>query len=111
MNADDLLKETADYLRAQSDPQYCLDEVPNCNLCGRDMASARFMIDGEVKGTPQTSLPNGASAGQWAYMCATCFNVHGVAIKWGRGQLYERNSGGEWLLVGGFPPPDVHDHL
>jgi hypothetical protein len=89
--------------RAEREQEYCLDDLQLCNLCAKSLTEERFVVDGEVKGTPQTMLPNGGSVGQWAYMCGACFFKRGVGIGWGRGQLYEQIFQGEWLQVAGFP--------
>ena len=88
--------------RAESEQSYCYDDLDRCNLCGADLARLGYVIDGEVKGTPQVAVPDGTTMGQWAYMCPTCFAKRGVGVKWGSGQLYERQNDGQWLLVGGF---------
>ncbi len=98
------LAAMVDRERAELEQVYCLDDLDLCNLCGKTLDKERFIIDGEVKETPQTILPNGGSAGQWAYMCTHCFSTRGVGIGWGRGQLYEQISDGEWLQVAGFQP-------
>ena len=50
-------------------------------------------------------VPDGTSMGQWANMCAGCFQARGVGVVWGSGQLYERTPNGTWLMMAGFPPP------
>ena len=100
------LSELVDLDRAQKNPQYCHDSPESCDLCGASLRDAEFLVDGEAKDTNQIATPNGGSMGQWAYMCATCFPSRGVAIAWGRGQLYQRQEGGSWLLVAGFPPEE-----
>ena len=92
-----------DQIRAQREQQYCLDVLDLCNLCGKSLKKERFVIDGEVKGTPQIKLPVGSGVGQWAYMCSSCFSNRGFGIRFGRGQLYEQIAPGRWLQVAGFP--------
>ena len=92
-----------DQIRAQREQQYCLDVLDLCNLCGKSLKKERFVIDGEVKGTPQIKLPDGSGVGQWAYMCSSCFSKNGFEIRFGRGQLYEQIAPGRWLQVAGFP--------
>ena len=87
-------------------PQYCYDSPETCDLCGKSFLGAEFLVDGETKGTEQIQVPGGDSMGQWAYMCANCFASHGVAVGWGRGQLYQRRDDGSWLMVAGFPPDE-----
>jgi len=95
--------------RAEHDQAFCYDDLDNCNLCARELAPIGYVIDGEVKGTPQMTVHDGSTVGQWAYMCPACFSELGVGVKWGRGQLYERQPDGQWLMVGGFPPEDRAD--
>lgn len=73
---------------------YWSGNIDRCDVCHRDMASAKFMIDGPVK-----------RDGPWGCMCALCFRQVDGEIGWGRGQLYERTGKG-WLLVGGAGPGD-----
>ena len=37
-----------------------------------------------------------------ANMCASCFELKGSGIGWGRGQLYAKQADGTWRLVAGF---------
>ncbi len=101
---DALLARVIDRVRAEREQVYCLDDLDRCNLCGKSFDTESFIVDGEVKATPQTMLPNGSSVGQWAYMCIDCFLNRGVGIGWGHGQLYEKTSDNEWLQIAGFPP-------
>ena len=98
-----------DRARATVEQAYCAEQLEQCNLCGAALDPIGYAIDGEVRGTPQISVPSGATMGEWAYMCPTCFAKRGVGVRWGTGQLYERQSDGEWLLVGGFQPIDADD--
>lgn len=107
MHPKDFLDEFIDLEKAQKDPQFNLDDPEACDLCGTPFNTQEYLIDGEVKNTPQISIENGVSVGQWAYMCSECFQAKGVAIRWGRGQLYKKSSENEWLLVGGFPPDEL----
>ena len=66
-----------------------------CQFCGCDLNTRSFFVDGRV----QASIA-------FASMCADCAIVHGAGIGWGKGQLYRRQTDGEWLLVAGFGPPD-----
>ena len=97
------LEAMIDRDRAELNQEYCLDLLDLCDLCGKRLKKERFVIDGEVKGTPEIMLPNGGNMGEWAYMCGICFSKRGVGVGWGRGQLYEQTSIGEWLQVAGFP--------
>jgi hypothetical protein len=42
----------------------------------------------------------------WANMCAKCFSARGAGIQWGAGQLYAKQSSGEWRMIAGFQPTD-----
>ena len=68
-----------------------LNPPEGCDLCGDTLEAQRFLIDGTLRDDPL----------MWGYMCPDCFEEHGSGIGWGRGQLYERQTGGEWLLVAG----------
>lgn len=100
------LSQLVDRDRAQQNPQYCHDSLESCDLCGASLLDAKFLVDGEARDTTQIATPDSGSMGQWAYMCATCFLSRDVAIAWGRGQLNQRQEGGSWLLVAGFPPEE-----
>lgn len=97
------LEAMIDRDRAEREQEYCLDDLDFCNLCGKNLTDVRFVIDGEVCETDHVTLPTGDSVGQWAYMCSSSFSKKGVGIRWGKGQLYEQISLGEWLRVAGGP--------
>lgn len=103
------LQHLIDRDRAREEQVYCSDALDRCNLCGASLARLGYVIDGEVKETPQISVPDGTTMGQWAYMCPTCFAKRGVGVQWGKGQLYERQSDGQWFQVGGFQPQSADD--
>ena len=90
--------------RAERDVQICADSPTQCDLCHGLLADHRFMIDGEIKGGPQISTVDGQTMGEWGYMCGDCFSARGVGIKWGTGQLFQRNGANDWVLVAGFQP-------
>lgn len=83
--------------RDRSRSVYWSDDVGECQVCGRDLSQARFMIDSAV-----------ARRGPWACMCAMCASEADSRIEWGYGQLYERDAQG-WRLVGGGNPEDDID--
>ncbi len=91
-----------DQVRAEREQNYLLEVLDLCNLCGKSLHKERFVIDGEVKGTPQIKISEVISVGQWAYMCSSCFSELGFGISFGRGQLYEQLAPGKWLQVAGF---------
>lgn len=65
--------------------------VEQCGFCKRPVAVLGLFVDGEVLG-----------GGGWANMCAKCFELKGVGVAWGKGQLYAQQSKGSWRLVQGF---------
>lgn len=67
----------------------------NCDICGIDLSTKKYFIDGKVK-----------TEFVWALMCANCFEKEGEAIRWGKGQLYTQLTNGKWLLTAGFPPEE-----
>jgi hypothetical protein len=103
--AEILLEELIDLERANQEKQFSAESPARCDLCSKPFIAERFFVDGEVKGTPQVGVPDGTSMGQWANMCAGCFQARGVGVVWGSGQLYERKPNGTWLMMAGFPPP------
>ncbi len=86
-----------DSSQAMRDPIY-MDGADRCHVCGRDMAAEQLLVDGAVHTTDEESA--------WAILCANCFMAHGIGIRWGAGQLYQRTADSRWLLVAGFPPPE-----
>lgn len=79
--------------RAKKEQEFCCDEVTECDLCGCDLQTQRFLIDGSI---------NHGGYSPWAYMCESCFETEGTGIGWGSGQLYEKTADKRWLLVAGF---------
>ena len=72
-------------------------EIHNCDICSRPMSPERFMVDG----------PASASANpMWGNLCVVCAHKYSSNIGWGKAQLYERSSEGEWALASGGPPED-----
>ena len=102
----EFLSKYIDLERSQKDPQFNFDSPEACDLCGTPFSTQEYLIDGEVNDTPQIPVENGMGIGQWAYMCPECFQARGIAIRWGRGQLYQKTLENDWLLVGGFPPDE-----
>lgn len=96
--AEERLAEFADERVGRERGQFYVGASTSCDLCGVDMTSLQFRVDGKHRG-----------AAMWASMCADCFWVWGTGIGWGSGQLYRRQPNGEWLMVGGFPPADTLD--
>lgn len=71
----------------------CYANPPDaCDICGRHLDHVTLIVDGARKDT-----------GEWACMCAVCFADFGCGVRYGQGQLYQRQFSGDWLLVGGFP--------
>lgn len=83
----------ADFGKAAEKPQFHFSSPQRCNLCGIDLTVRSFFVDGQV-----------GHSGEWRDMCSQCFFAKGAKIGWGKGQLYQRQPDGRWLLVGGFPP-------
>ena len=65
--------------------------VEQCDFCKRPVGELGLFVDGDVRG-----------GGGWANMCAKCFELKGMGIAWGKGQLYARQSNGLWRLARGF---------
>jgi hypothetical protein len=71
-------------------PEYSYG-VEQCDFCQRPVGELGLFVDGDVRG-----------GGGWANMCARCFEVRGIGIGWGVGQLYARQSDGRPRLASGF---------
>lgn len=52
-------------------------EVKNCDLCGEDLRSVEFFVDGKT------------IHGPWGLMCPKCFSKSGCGLGTGLGQKYE----------------------
>lgn len=65
--------------------------VEQCDFCKRPVEELGLFVDGNVQG-----------GGGWANMCAKCFELKGLGIAWGKGQLYARQSNDSWRLARGF---------
>lgn len=85
------LDSLVDMERARKEDVHFYPPPTHCDLCQRDFAVEKYMIDGAVKDM----------RGAWACMCVSCFMQRGRKIGWGDGQLYLRDSEG-WLEVAGF---------
>jgi hypothetical protein len=70
-------------------------DLENCDLCGRDFAQERYMIDGPI-----------VLRGPWGCMCGSCYSKNQLPLGIGKGQLY-RKMGERWHLVGGYPRIDL----
>lgn len=71
--------------------QYYIDPPDKCDICSIPLTSSRFMAD--------TGIVDHSA---WANMCADCAIFYGEGIGWGKGQLYEKQEYGRWLLVAGI---------
>ena len=84
--------EYADFEQAAHALEYHSSPPERCDCCGADLSERWFFVDGRVRGS-----------GEWRDLCSQCFFTTGARIGWGKGQLYQRQADGRWLLVGGFP--------
>lgn len=64
-----------------------------CDQCSCDLNQRGFYVDGRLRGDLM-----------WANLCIPCFKRCGEGVGWGKGQLYARQSNGDWRLVAGFAP-------
>lgn len=64
-----------------------------CGLCDCALSKRGFYVDGKLRGQAM-----------WANFCIPCLRRNGEGIGWGMGQLYARQSNGNWRLVAGFAP-------
>ena len=71
--------------------QFHFNPPPHCGVCGVELNSRRFFVDGRV-----------SASGEWRDMCSRCFLANGAKLGPGKGQLFQRQTDGRWLLVGGF---------
>lgn len=96
MNASELrLAEISDLTEGEKRDEWHSDPPDSCDYCSKGMSESVFFVDGKVR-----------DGIQWANMCPDCFFVHGEAVRWGAGQLYQQVRPNEWLMVAGFPPDD-----
>ena len=86
------ISEYADFEQAAQAPEFHFSPPEKCDSCGVDLRERWFFVDGRVRGS-----------GEWRDMCSQCFFATGARIGRGKGQLYQRQADGRWLLVGGFP--------
>lgn len=70
----------------------------DCDICSIPLADEKFFSDGRLKGKSE-----------WANMCSDCSVHFGAGIAWGTGQLYRKESDGQWLMVGGFLDEDDYN--
>ena len=63
----------------------------NCDICETPIAQSRFFIDASLKENPM----------MWGCLCTQCFEEEGSGLGIGKGQLYEKQDNGDWLLVAG----------
>jgi hypothetical protein len=76
------------------EPDYAYGAT-SCDFCQCQLNTRGLYVDGM------------ASEGMmWANMCVPCFNVRGAGLGWGKGQLYARQSNGDWRMVAGFRPAE-----
>ena len=64
--------------------------IENCDGCSVDLSTVGLFIDG-------SSGKDG-----WGNYCANCSLTRGVAVGWGKGQLYARQPDGSWAGIAGF---------
>lgn len=64
--------------------------IENCDGCSIDLATVGLFVDGS------------SNDSRWGNFCASCCLRHGVAVSWGKGQLYARQHDGSWRGVAGF---------
>ena len=71
-------------------PEFHFHPPEKCDVCGGGLSGRSFFVDGRV------------ADGDWRDMCSQCFFLKGGRIGPGKGQLYQRQTDGRWLLVAGF---------
>ncbi len=74
----------------ENEPQYAYG-IESCDGCGSSLLARGLFVDGRL----QNQLG-------WANMCVQCFTERGAGVGWGMGQLYARQTNGDWRLVAGF---------
>ena len=89
--AEQALAKYSDISEGRKREDYHHNPPETCDICGCALNERNLFVDGRLKG----------SLG-WANMCAECFRRKGEGIGWGEGQLFAKQSNGEWLLTGGF---------
>lgn len=81
----------ANFEMAAHAPRFHFCPPQKCDVCGAELSGRWFFVDGRV-----------SESGEWRDMCSHCFFIKGARIGPGKGRLYQRQSDGRWLLVGGF---------
>lgn len=87
------LMTIADVEEGLRQEQYYLNPSDNCGLCDSSLEERHLFVDGCLRGQLI-----------WSIMCAECFSRNGEGIGWGKGQLYQRQADGDWLMIAGFRP-------
>ena|ERR1035437_1801480 len=82
-----------DFADVNRRPLEYAEAVKLCDLCRCDLAEQGLFVDGRLR-----------SDSRWANMCPRCFESNGASIGWGKGQLFAKQSDGQWRLVSGFSP-------
>ncbi len=93
--AEQRLAKLADEAEARRQGQTYANPSDNCDLCGCSLAQRAFFVDARLRGQIA-----------FACLCAECFFAEAEGIGWGKGQLYQRQPDGVWLMVAGFKPQD-----
>jgi len=70
--------------------KYYIAPPTECDICTTPLSRETFMSDGRLR-----------EEGVWANMCGDCTVYYGAGLGWGTGQLYRKETDGEWLLVAG----------
>jgi hypothetical protein len=95
--SDRLLEDEID-LTTVAKGKYHLDAPERCDVCSVPLAGELFFLDGRLRANPV-----------WANMCADCSVYQAEGIGWGKGQLYQKERDGRWLMVGGSSDEEDDD--
>ncbi|MCX5812542.1 MAG: hypothetical protein NT178_08360 [Proteobacteria bacterium] len=93
--AEQALAALSDMKQAKMHGEHHPDPPESCDECGCQLDENHFFVDGRLRGELM-----------WANMCPECFAEKGEGIGWGKGQLYMKQTNGDWLMTGGFAPGD-----
>lgn len=74
---------------------YHTDVPSDCDICSIPLVGEAFISDGRLE-----------ASSAWANMCSDCTVHYGAGIGQRDGQLYQKQSDGRWLMVGGSSDQD-----
>jgi hypothetical protein len=96
--AEKRLSVLADVVVGQERDEWFANPPDVCDYCKCSFIERSYFVDAKERGSQM-----------WGFMCAECFFVYGEAVRYGRGQIYQKRGSGKWLCVAGFAPESDPD--